>query len=179
MERDGKTWVILQLTPYGEALAERGELYPKLRRSIPKEKEIFIPYHRINFQGKITKLNVLEGYCFVESGLEETEYFNFGLENYIEDVLHSKSSRRGPITLQTVRDVDVQKLKDSLQEMLSQDLQEDMVVTITSGIYKGLDGKVVGFTEDRENAFIYISLRSLKAIRTVPTILLTTEIEDV
>lgn len=177
MERDGKTWVVMQLTPYGEVLAERGELYSKLRKKIPKEKDIFIPYHRVTFLERVTKLSVLEGYCFVESGLQESEYFSFGLESYIDDVLHTKRGRS--IVLQTIRDTDVIKLKDKLQEMLCQDLREDMPVTITEGIYKGLDGKIVGFTEDKENAFIYVELRSLKAIRTIPTVLLTTEGENV
>lgn len=173
MERDGRTWVIMQLSSYGESLAEKGELYSKLRKKIPKNKNIFIPYHRLEFQGKVTKINVLEGYCFVESGLEEREYFNLGLEAYIDNILHTKRNRS--ITLQTVRDADVEKLKSSLQDMLTKDLEEDMSVCISGGVYKGIDGQIVGFNSDKSEAYVYITLRSLQAIRTIPTVLLTTD----
>lgn len=169
MEKDGKTWVVFVLNEYGEALAEKGELEKKVAKKI-KGKEIFTPYSRITFKGRTTKLNVMEGYFFIESGLDEREYFDLVQEPYIESVLHS-SSKRG-LNLQTIRNSDIEKLKQSLQEMISSDLDLGMKVIVNSGTYKGVGGEVVGFTKDKKTAFVYIELRTLRAIRAIPTYIL-------
>ena len=175
MEKDGKTWVVFLLNEFGEALAEKGELEKKVSRIITT-KEIFSPYARIIFKGKTTKLSVIEGYFFVESGLPENEYFKLAQEPYIESVLHT-SSRRG-LNLQTIPNEDVNKLKHSLKEMVTSDLELGMKVIVSSGTYKGVKGEVVGFTEDRDKAFVYIELRTLKAIRAIPTYILDVREED-
>tara|TARA_B100000900_G_scaffold347155_1_gene312223 strand:- start:83 stop:616 length:534 start_codon:yes stop_codon:yes gene_type:complete len=169
MEKDGKTWVVVQLNDFGEVLAERGELERKIKKIIPG-KEIFIPYSRVEFKGRTSKLSVIEGYIFIESGLPETEYFALSDEPYIEDVLHT-ASRRG-MNLNTIRDEDVEKLKDNLQKLIVADLELGMKVSVNSGVYKGVEGEVVGFSEDKKSAFVYIELRTLKAIRAIPTYIL-------
>lgn len=177
MEKDGKTWVVVQLNEFGEALAERGELERKVKKLYP-DKEIFIPYSRVEFKGRTSKLSVIEGYIFIESGLPESEYFDLGEQPYIEDVLHTKSHRG--LNLNTIRDVDVQKLKDNLQQLIIADLELGMKVSVNSGVYKGVEGEVVGFTEDKKSAFVYIEMRTLKAIRAIPTYILDIqEVDDV
>lgn len=171
MERDGKTWVVYQLSAYGESLAEKGELLEKVRKHIPKDKEVFIPYYKIEFQGKITKVNVMEGYFFIESGLEENIYFSLATKSYIEFVMHTRNAKGN--FLQTIRDQDVENLKKSLREQITTDLELGMLVEIENGIYKGLEGEVVGFTEDKQEAFVYIKLRTLRAIRAIPTYILS------
>jgi len=175
MEKDGKTWVVFLLNEFGEALAEKGELEKKVSRVIT-DKEIFTPYARIVFKEKTTKLSVIEGYFFVESGLPENEYFKLARQPYIESVLHT-SSRRG-FNLQTIPNTEVAKLKHSLQEMITSDIELGMKVLVNTGTYKGLKGEVVGFTGDRVKAFVYIELRTLKAIRAIPTYILDVREED-
>lgn len=175
MEKDGKTWVVYQLSQLGEALAEKGELQSKVEKH-SQGKEVFIPYSKVEFQGKLTKISVIEGYFFIESGLEDDIYFKIGNKPYVEVLLHT-SSNKG-VALQTIPDKDVQKLKDNLQELISSDLELGMAVTVTSGVYKGIKGEIVGFSSDRENAFVYIELRTLKAIRAIPTFVLEIQEED-
>ena len=170
MERDGRTWVVYQLSPYGESMAENGQLLEKVRKYICKTKEIFIPYYKIEFQGKITKVNVMEGYFFVESGLDENIYFSLATKAFIEFVMHTRTNKGN--FLQTIRNEDVENLKDSLREQITTDLELGMEVNIENGIYKGLDGEIVGFTEDKSEAFVYIKLRTLRAIRAIPTYIL-------
>lgn len=177
MEKDGRTWVVVQLNEFGEVLAEKGELERKVRRFVGN-KEIFIPYSRIEFRGRVSKLSVIEGYIFIESGLPEEDYFALLEEPYIEEILHT-SSRRG-IHLNTIRDADVTILKENLQKLIVSDLELGMKVLVNSGVYKGVLGEVVGFTEDKTSAFVYIELRTLKAIRAIPTYILDIqEVDDV
>jgi|11BtaG_2_1085332.scaffolds.fasta_scaffold26870_3 transcription antitermination factor NusG len=169
MEKDGKTWVVVQLNEFGEVLAERDELRRKIEKLFPG-KEIFIPYSKVEFKGRVTKLNVIEGYIFIESGLEEKEYFALSELPFIDNILHT-SSNRG-MNLNTIRNGDVEKLKDNLQKLIVADLELGMKVFVNSGVYRGIEGEVVGFTEDKKSAFVYIELRTLKAIRAIPTYIL-------
>ena len=117
----------------------------------------------------------MEGYFFIESGLDENIYFSLATKSYIEFVMHTRNAKGN--FLQTIRDQDVDNLKKSLREQITTDLELGMLVEIENGIYKGLEGEVVGFTEDKQEAFVYIKLRTLRAIRAIPTYILSIQEE--
>jgi transcription antitermination factor NusG len=127
--------------------------------------EVFIPYLSYSYDGRGTVFNVMEGYAFVASGLDDRMYLDIVHSSpYLKGVLHSQGS--GSLVLLTVPNSNVLDLKDRLSKMVAVEIQEGMEVEITRGICQGLSGKVVGLEEDV--AHILISLRTLKTIRTIP-----------
>jgi len=164
--RDEKTWVVYELTSSGEVLAAKGDLEPHLEvlfRESPLD-DIFVPYLSYKCDGRVVLYNVMEGYCFVSSGLEEFRYFKAVEDSpYLWKVLHTSGGRNGSPALTTVTDAAVRDLKGKLSDMLT--LRVGMQVHIRRGICKGLVGKVVGISGSQVH--VLISLRTLNTIRTI------------
>lgn len=165
-ERDNKTWVVYELTSAGETLAEEGQLERHLRSLFKDDcPEIFVPYLTYYCDGRLTLFNVIEGYCFVASRLDEREYFHVLLNNpYLRNVLHTPGGTRSGPVLHTVTEENVLDLRRQLSAML--DIREGMEVEVTRGTCKGLTGLVLGVNE--EYVHLLLTLRTLKTIRTVP-----------
>jgi transcription antitermination factor NusG len=167
--RDVRTWVAIELSPMGEYAASRGELDTHLTSLFPSDVELFIPYVFYYQDGRRELFNVMEGYCFVESGLDDRDYLAFSHESpYLKKVLHSRSN--GSLALHTIPDAKVQELKDTLAQKVAVEIKEGMEVEVTRGLYRGLRGHVVGVSE--EHAGVLFAMRSLNTIRSIPRYLL-------
>lgn len=166
-ERDDITWVVFELTRAGERFAQEGLLEGYLRKILrAPDHEVFVPYLSYRYDGRISLFNVMEGYTFVASGLDERVYFRAIVDSpYLKSVLSHRSSGSG-LVLQTVPDAKVRELRDSLAKMVAVEIQEGMKVEITRGICQGLSGVVQSLTP--EDAFVLIALRTLRTIRTIP-----------
>jgi len=165
--RDQPTWVALELTPMGEQRVDDGTLREMLRRDlgVGKEHPIFIPAAVYPKQERLITVYLMEGYAFVGSGLPETTYFALEELPYISRVM----STAGPYnirTLSTVSDDNILELRRKLQELISEDITEGASVEITQGIYRSLHGVVRGVEEDQ--VFVWLRLRSLEVIATLP-----------
>lgn len=164
--RDGMTWVVFELSSAGESFASDGYLEEHLRQALQVPgHEVFVPYLSYAYDGRTALFNVMEGYAFAAAGLDERIYFN-AVHNspYLRGVLHF-SGGNTPV-LQTVPDSSVQELRDRLAEMVAVEIEEGMRVEITRGICQGLQGVVVGLSG--EGAYVLVSLRTLRTIRTIP-----------
>jgi len=165
--RDDRSWVVLELSYKGERVAAEGQLHGVLVEALPAETPIFIPYLSYTYEGKVNVFNVMEGYCFVASGLDERVYFNLvEASPYFNQVLHSHSGgNRFPVLL-TVPETHVQDLQRKLADMVAVEITEGMRVEIRRGICRGLEGEVVALSA--KNAQVLITLRTLRTIRTIP-----------
>jgi len=64
----------------------------------------------------------------------------------------------------------IREMQAKLRKMVSSEIPLGSEVLVLEGTYRHLTGKVTGV--DEENAFIYIKLRSLEVVATVPRIFL-------
>ena len=165
-DRDSLTWVVFELSSAGEAFASEGYLEEHLRQVISAPgHEVFVPYLSYAYDGRTALFNVMEGYAFAAAGLDERIYLNAVHQSpYLRGVLHYSGGNT--IVLQTVPDSSVQELRDRLAEMVAVEIEEGMRVEITRGICQGLQGEVVGLTDGE--AYVLVSLRTLRTIRTIP-----------
>lgn len=165
--RDEGTWVVFELSASGERLAADGNLENYLREtlSLPQDHEVFIPYTSFVYGTRSSVFNVMEGYCFVASGLDDCVYLNATHDSqYLRSVLTSQMS--GGIVLMTVPESSVKELRDRLGQMIAVEIEVGMLVEIVRGQYRGLTAKVVSL--DDEMAHVLIELRTLRTIRTIP-----------
>ena len=165
--RDEITWIVFELTHAGERFATEGNLEAHLRRtlSLDPTHEVFVPYLPLKCDNKVTLFNVMEGYAFVASGLDERLYFLATHESMcLKSVLHSKQDRT--CILMTVPDEKIRDLKKRLHDMIAVEIRKNMRVGVIQGPYKGLEGLVAELTPDV--ALVLIELRTLRTIRSFP-----------
>ena len=168
--RDSRTWVVFELSYAGEREAAQGTLLPHLERLFP-EKEAFVPYVSHSYNGKNVLFNVMEGYCFVESGLDDRDYTHVCVESpYFVKAL---GNRKG---LQTLPDSMVEDLKVKLSHMMAAEVQVGLQVRVVNGMCSGLQGTVLHV--DDGVAQVLVELRTLKTIRHVPCYALVPAEED-
>ena len=176
-KRDLQPWVALELTPFGEMKAQSGDLATQIRRDLgippeAKHPEIFVPV-RTHQRGRRTlTIALVQGYVFVEAGLEETKYFRLERYAYCEHVISSTGSN-GLRSIHTIPSAEVTKMKLSLAEMVASDLQVGQRVKVVGGRYKGMTG-VISLLDPKE-AVVSFELRSLHIICGISRILLEPE----
>lgn len=166
--RDETTWVVLELTRLGEQKAEEGELPVLLQDAlnVGNDWPVFVPcvvYERDNTR---IVLNMMEGYVFVAAGLPESTYI--ALEHdcaYIRQVL-CHHQQGGVAVLSTIPDSNLDEIRAGLRKMIAVEIETGMQVEVVDGPYAGLSGNVVELEGD--NAHVYVEMRSLKAIRSIP-----------
>lgn len=164
-ERDAPTWVVFELSGEGERAAANGILERHLREKLGAAVEIFIPYLAYEYQGKVSMFNVMEGYVFVTSGLDERLYLALGWDSpFLKSALHTRRERSS--VLMTVHNNAVEELRDKLGEMVAVEIAEGMMVSVCRGPCKGLTGKVISLSE--KFAHVLIEMRTLRTIRSIP-----------
>lgn len=171
-QRDGTSWVVIELTRAGELRAEEGTLERYLRDAlhIPPEHKVFIPSIMYPRSGSWVVLQLMEGYVFIASGLAESQYIAMERESpYVKRVLRTMGAGGIPV-LHVLPDSKVEEMRQQLREMVASDITVGMRVMVTQGTYSKLDGEVVGL--EGEDADVYIELRSFKVIRSIPRVFL-------
>lgn len=163
---DEPTWVVVSLTPAGEAAVLKGLVEEKIRKemSLPADHEVFVP--ALPARKESAAVVLMPGYVFVRSGLEEATYFR--LERARCGFFDAVSSRkmRGLRVLLTVKNHKVEELKASLRNLNSAIFREGEEVKVVRGILEGLSGTVV----DRRGSEVGVvfKFRSLETIRYFP-----------
>lgn len=171
-KRDDNTWVVIELTSFGEQRVEEDKLEEMLRQDLGVDGNfpIFIPSASFTKDGKTVTLHLVEGYCFVASGLAETSYFALERRPYVASIMSSRSGPHKIRTLSVVPNTEVESLRAQLRRMLSAEIEAGAVVYVNAGKYKRMTGSVVGF--EGEDAVVHFSLRSLEGWAVIPRIFL-------
>ncbi len=169
--RDGLTWVVLELTPIGEARAEDGTLGILLRDALKVDDDhpIFVPCVTYSKGKDRVVLNMMEGYAFAASGLNENAYISLTHScAYVQRAMFSR--HQGVPVLSTITDQAIDELRRGLRKMVAVELEIGMEVEVSEGPYANLRGTILSLGEDV--AHVYIELRSLRAIRSIPKVVL-------
>lgn len=163
---DEPSWVVISLTPAGEAAVLKGAIEEKIRKEmgLPPDHEVFVP--ALPARKESAAVVLMPGYVFVRSGLEEASYFR--LEKARCGFFESVSSRRvrGLRVLLTVKNHKVEELKASLRNLNSDIFREDEEVRVVRGVLEGLSGRVVD--RRRGEVGVVFKFRSLETIRYFP-----------
>lgn len=168
--RDERSWVTLELSRQGEHLVIDGTLEAYLRRDLAVDEDfpLFIPTALFYKEGKATPIHLMEGYAFAGTGLEDVRYFSLVKRPYINSVLSTLQGPHQLRCLSVVSDAQIRAMRDSLREMISQEIPLRAFVDIRGGTYGGLEGVVIGL--DETHAFVRVTLRSLDVVATIPRI---------
>lgn len=170
--RDQRTWVAIELTQQGEIKAIEGTLERSLRQDLRLDPDhpVFIPIALYKRNGKITPIHLMEGYCFVASGLDEVAYYALENTAYVSQVMSTRQGKHKFRYLSTITDAQVEEMRLKLRQMVTGEIPLQSLVAILDGPYRGLNGRVCGL--DENNGFIRITLRSLDVVATIPRIFL-------
>jgi transcription antitermination factor NusG len=147
-----------------------GTLAKALRNDlgVPGEFPVFVPCSPPSKNIKNVSV-LMEGYAFVSSGLPETKYFSLESKALVQKVLSSKG-HHGLRILHTIPNHQVVEMQRQLRTLITNDVEEGMVVRITGGCYAKMEGTVVDVFEYK--AAVRIPLRSIDIITLVPKSLL-------
>jgi len=172
--RDDKTWVVIELSRFGELRVEEGSLEKIIRRDLDVDSEypIFIPAASYVKNGKTITIQLLEGYAFVASGLPETKYFKLEKRNYVNQVMSARATNLMR-ALQVITNDEVENMRVRLRSLVASELTEGDLVRVVEGRYSGLDGEVVDVF-DGDYATVSFIFRSLSVLATMPVVFLET-----
>lgn len=174
--RDEITWVVLELTPQGERLAEDGQLADALRDVAKLESDypVFVPYLSYVHEGTRSLFSVMEGYAFMASGLDRDEMDLILRSMYVRKFLSRRLSTR--VSYETLPNRKIEDLRQSLREIVAVEIICGMDVVVEDGPLCGIKGKVVGVTDT--HADLLVEMRSLRAIRHLPRFILRPVSDD-
>jgi len=163
------------LTNQGEAKVEDGSLAASLRSDLDVEDTfpIFIPSMVYKKGGRQVTLHLMEGYAFVASGLPETSYFALEKRPYVSQVMSQVGGPHRMRSPKVISNANILNLRVKLRGLVSSDIEVGAEVVVTDGLYRGLEGSVLGIEGD--DAFVIIVMRSLSVIATVPLVFLDSQ----
>lgn len=160
MPTEEDSWVIFELSPHGERVASNGLLRDLLSRAsgLIGDDELFVPYLCVNTKNSKHVLNVIEGYVFVKSSVQEETLRKVENSPYIEGTISFAGSGYS-----TVPNSSVEDLKDKLGEMVAYQLKEGQRVKVCGGPLSGVEGELL--MKGNKKSQVLIRLRSLNAVR--------------
>jgi len=176
--RDATTWVALELTRQGEQSVEDGTLGNDLRSALKVDEDwpVFVPAKTYSKNGKVVTVQLMEGYAFVGTGLDEVSYFKLERDKKLVAKVMTETSPSGVRVLSTISNKQVKALRSQLLERIASDIIPGMGVDITDGKYKGLEGEVL-YTED-DYAQVFVELRSLQVLTRIPRVFLEAKLQE-
>ena len=172
-QRDQVTWVVLEVSSLGENLIKEGEYESELRRALGVDVSwpVFVPTKVFEKEGKRVVVHLMEGYCFVGTGLDEVRYFRLEGGRLVNKVM----SQKGPNKIRALHvlgNFQVEDLRKKMDEEVSSDLEVGMTVIPSVGPFSTLEGKITLICEDQ--AQVFFDFRSRKVWKMFPKVLLTT-----
>lgn len=160
--RDQQTWVVLELSPVGEARAKEGLLEKLIRSELRLEENhpIFIPIQTYHRGDKLVRIDGMQGYAFIGAGLNDHVYFSLEDTPFVRNVI---SQRGGHLrTLCCVGDDAIEGVRDSIRREVNDDLVVGTEVRVRTGLFSYLEGTLLD--RDGDDIIIQISMRSIHAI---------------
>lgn len=162
-----RQWVVLELTRLGEK-EKPEDLLEILKNEVDDDDvEIFIPAKTFIRKNNRTSVTLMEGYVFFSGGKPASFYFDLEDMPQISKVL-TKDDNTGRY-IKYLPDNEIQTLKDKLQVLTVSHIEEGDRVDIIDGVYKNLEGVVLGFNVSTEYALVQIiGLVSLETVVELP-----------
>jgi len=164
----GDSWVTLQL-PYSEENISETVLEQNLISILP-ELEVFVPVLRYRDRRGEYTYSLFDGYVFVRGPYEDGDYLRLTSSPYVHKVLTYKSGKN--LTVAYTPDLQIQELRDKLSAMVPSGFEKGDRVSIMEGIYRDLNGTVMGMDGNDALVEIYMPLGSLTKLTTIPCIFL-------
>lgn len=166
--RDAPTWVVLELSPYGESRASEGKLEVSLREQLGVDEDfpVFIPSMVYKRGSKTVVLHLMQGYAFIGSGLVDTQYYALENGSLVNQVLTTSTGGVRLRTINTVPDHEIREMRHKLRRMVAVEFEPGTQVDVKKGLYKHLQGQVVEVVGD--DAILLFSFRSLSLLTEVP-----------
>lgn len=163
-----REWVVVQLTPRGED-EDPDVLVATLKRTI-KTAEIFIPASISKVGDSRVIHRLVNGYIFIRRDDPDQAYFRLENTKYVEYILTTitQSGGRSVRKLATVPDTDVEKMRRQIHVETEQGIAVGDEVQVTSGVYRGINCRVIEEILENETVQVHIKLRSKEAIVTLP-----------
>ncbi len=154
--------MVLELSSAGEARAKEGCITKLLMTELgsPNNVEIFIPIQTYTKADRIDRIDGMQGYIFISTGLADHQYFDLERTDWVRTVMAVRG--KGLKTLACVPNSSVEEIRQSIRREVSDDLQEGMVVRVRTGLFSYLEGTVIDRVKDE--IILEISMRSLHAI---------------
>lgn len=128
--------------------------------------EVFLPSIKFKDKRGEYTYSLFDGYAFVRGDkLTDKEYFKLLRSPYISQILTTTPSS-GKISY--VANLEIDKLKAKLQEMLPAEFEEGQEIFIHQGLFSGLTGTVMGIEQDKLMIEIKMPLGSLTKLTRIP-----------
>lgn len=161
-------WVVVQLSQRGED-EDPDLLRDAIRRTL-RDAEVFIPAS-ISKVGETRVVHrLVDGYAFIRRTLPDPMYFRLEGTKYVEHILtamaHEGGRRVRKISPIPARDVD--KMRKQIHVETEQGIELGDEVQVTSGVYRGITGRIIEEIPENESVQVHIKLRSKEAIVTLP-----------
>lgn len=165
----GDSWVTIQL-PFSEEDITEALLCENLRSYLP-DLEVFFPVLRYRDRRGDYVYSLFDGYCFVRGPYQACDYLRLERSPYVHQVLtHRSSGDRVLVAYTPNGEIDV--LREKLNALVPSDFSEGDLVHITQGIYRDLDGKIMGVDGDDMLVEVYMPVGSITKLTTIPKMFL-------
>ncbi len=159
------------MSPLGESLIRDGLYEGEIRKALGVSEDwpVFVPTKIFDKDGKKVVLTLMEGYCFVGTGLDEVRYFRLENGRLVTKVMSQIiNSMR---VLHVLQNSKVEEIRQKMAQEIASDFQVGMRVSPTVGPFSGLEGVIT--LDQGEKAQVHFSFRSRKIWKTFPKVLLT------
>jgi transcription antitermination factor NusG len=123
--------------------------------------------------GKLLTVHLMEGYCFLASGLAEVKYFALERLPYVNSVMSVQGGPHRMRVLSVLPNREIESLRKKLTQQLAADIEEESWVRVVRGKFRGLEGKVL-WLYGEQHAYVAFQLRSLHRVSPIPRVFLET-----
>jgi transcription antitermination factor NusG len=166
-QRRPHSWAVLELTRLGERKAEEGSLVSLLRQ-ILKLKDghpVFVPCRTYTDGGRKVSVHLMQGYAFV--GADGAALHLPSDQPYVKRMMSSKGTH-GSRVLSVVPDSMIQKMESELSSSVSDGIGIGTYVSVSDGVYKGLNGEVIDVVTADDLIVVRFNMRSLDTLVSLP-----------
>lgn len=152
-------WLILELKEKAEG-EDPDLIRSSIRRRI-KDAEVFIPA-LVTKTGDETVIRYLvEGYAFIKRTRADDIYLKLRDSTYVETIVSTGSK------FSTVGDKEIDHFRSQIEGGKPEVAISDKVI-VTAGVYESIEGTVQQGPSDDDTVQIFITLRSMQMLATVP-----------
>jgi len=161
-------WVVVQLTPKGEE--EDPEVLTTAIKRLIKTAEVFVPASISKVGDSRVIHRLVDGYLFIRRTDTDQVYFRLENTKYVDYILTTRTTtdRRSVRKIATIPESEIDKMRRQVHVETEQGINIGDEVQVTSGVYRGINCRVIEEIKENETVQVHIKLRSKEAIVTLP-----------